>query len=207
MTARDEVLDRIKRAIGPPKTLSVQREYRMSGDHPPGAPELIELLTGRLLDYKATVIHCDDTEGAIAAAIIEVLSQRAVDQVVVPTGVPDGWLPANRRRVDHPPLTVHQLDEAQGVLTGSVVTIAETGTIVLNGSPLCGRRAITLVPDLHICVVHASQVVHSVPEGIARLDPLKPLTFISGPSATVDIELQRVEGVHGPRQLVAVIAS
>jgi L-lactate dehydrogenase complex protein LldG len=206
VTAREEVLARIRRAIGQSQTLGVERQYRTGGDHPAGAPELIELLTGRLVDYKATVIHCSDTDQAIAAAIAEVLSQRAINQLVVPTGVPDTWLPADNRRVDNPPLTVQQLDNAQGVLTGSVVTIAETGTIVLDGSPVCGRRAITLVPDLHICVVRAHQVVHSVPEGIARLDPLKPLTFISGPSATVDIELQRVEGVHGPRQLVAVIA-
>ncbi len=206
MTPRDEVLSRVRHAIGESKALSVERRYRTGGDHPPGSPELIELLTGRLVDYKAAVIHCGDTDQAIAAAIADVLSQRGVDQVIVPTGVPDSWLAADRRRVDDPPLTVHQLDEAHGVLTGSIVTIAETGTIVLDGSPLCGRRVITLVPDLHICVVRADQVVHSVPEGITRLDPLRPITFISGPSATVDIELQRVEGVHGPRQLVAVIA-
>jgi L-lactate dehydrogenase complex protein LldG len=206
MTGREEVLARVRRAIGESRTLGVERHYRTGGEHPAGAPELVELLTGRLVDYKATVIRCDDADEAIGAAIAEVLGQRAVDQVVVPEGVPDSWLPAERRRVDSPPLTVQQLDEAHGVLTGSAVTIAETGTIVLDGSPVCGRRAITLVPDLHICVVRANQVVESVPEGIARLDPLKPLTFISGPSATSDIELQRVEGVHGPRQLIAVLA-
>jgi L-lactate dehydrogenase complex protein LldG len=207
VTSREEVLARIRRAIGESKALSVQREYRTSGHHPPGAPELIELLTGRLLDYKATVRHCDDADEAIGAAIADVLGERGVDQIVVPTGIPDAWLPADKRRVDNPPLTVHELDQAEGVLTGSAVTIAETGTMVLDGSAVCGRRAITLVPDLHVCVVRVNQVVHSVPEGIARLDPLRPLTFISGPSATSDIELQRVEGVHGPRQLVAVIAS
>jgi L-lactate dehydrogenase complex protein LldG len=207
MTAREEVLARIRRAIGESRTLGVERHYRTAGEHPAGAPELVELLTGRLVDYKATVMRCDDADAAIAAAIVEVLNQRDVDHVVVPAGLPDTWLPADRRRADSPLLTVQQLDEAQGVLTGSAVTIAETGTIVLDGSPVCGRRAITLVPDLHICVVRADQIVESVPEGIARLDPLKPLTFISGPSATSDIELQRVEGVHGPRQLIAVIAS
>jgi len=207
VTARDEVLARIRRANGESKTLPIERNYRTSGSHPPGAPELIDLLVDRLVAYKATVMRCDVGDEAIAAAIAEVFIQRSIDQVVVPAGVPDAWLPADRRRVDDPPLTLHQLDECQGVLTGSVVAIAETGTMVLDGSALCGRRAITLVPDVHICVVRADQVVHSVPEGIARLDALKPLTFISGPSATVDIELQRVEGVHGPRQLIAVVAA
>ena len=136
-----------------------------------------------------------------------VLRERSIERLVVPPGGLRAWLPDDRALLDEPPLTTAELDAVSGVLTGCTVAIAETGTIVLDASACCGRRAITLVPDLHVCVVRAEQVVHSVPEGVARLDPTAPLTFISGPSATSDIELNRVEGVHGPRQLVVLVAT
>jgi L-lactate dehydrogenase complex protein LldG len=207
MTARDEVLRRIRRAIGESRTLPIERAYRIRGDLEPGSPALIDLLIDRLLDYKASVVRCIDSDAAIASAVSDVLRERSIERLVTPATGLGRWLPDDRAQPDTPSLTVAQLDAARGVLTGCAVAIAETGTIVLDASPPCGRRAITLVPDLHVCVVRAEQVVHSVPEGIAKIDPSAPLTFISGPSATSDIELNRVEGVHGPRQLIVVVAT
>ena len=107
---------------------------------------------------------------------------------------------------DDPPLGPRDLDALDGVLTGCAAAIAQTGTIVLDGAGESGRRAITLVPDLHVCVVRADQVVADVPDALAVLDPRRPLTFVSGPSATADIELNRVRGVHGPRTLDVILA-
>jgi L-lactate dehydrogenase complex protein LldG len=206
MTARDEVLGRVRRAIGESRRLPIERTYRTRGDLEPGSSALIELLIDRLLDYKAAVVQCADSDDAIAGAVSGVVRERSINRLVVPSGGLRSWLPDNQALLDEPRLTVAQLDAASGVLTGSAVAIAETGTIVLDASAQCGRRAITLVPDLHVCVVRGEQIVHSVPEGVARVDPTVPLTFISGPSATSDIELNRVEGVHGPRQLIVVVA-
>lgn len=208
MNARTDILNRIRQATGPSHDLAVARRYRRTGDHPPGGAELVALFGDRVRDYRAEVVWCDANDAAIAAAVSGVLAARHVERLVVPPGLPEAWLPVSQRMVDgDPPLTYQQLDQAAGVLTGSTVAMAETGTIVLDGSPLCGRRAITLIPDLHLVVVRGGDIVASVPEGLARLAPRRPLTFISGPSATSDIELERVEGVHGPRQLVAIVAS
>jgi L-lactate dehydrogenase complex protein LldG len=137
-----------------------------------------------------------------------VLADRGLRRVLAPAGVPEAWLGgADVTRDAEPPLPVEVLDGVDAVVTGCAVAIAETGTIVLDAGPDQGRRALTLVPDVHVVVVHAAQVVQTVPEAIARLDPRRPLTMISGPSATSDIELSRVEGVHGPRTLVVVLAS
>ncbi len=149
--------------------------------------------------------RCPDDDASIGTAVRSFLFARDVHSVVVPRGLP-AWVDHDGEVVDRPDLTPTELDGIDAVVTGCAVAIAETGTIVLDGSALCGRRAISLVPDLHVCVVHAEQVVGSVPEAIARLDPTRPLTFISGPSATSDIELNRVEGVHGPRTLHVILA-
>lgn len=218
MSARDDVLARIRQALGPGggDPVEVPRDYRPHGDRPPGDPTLVELLAERLEDYRAQVWRATDDEvgATIAQALVDGLARGTgspddgeAPRIVVPTGVPASWLAAAAadRVVDDSDLDVAALDDCAGVVTGAAVAIAETGTIVLDASDDQGRRAITLVPDLHVCVVRSDQVVASVPEAIARLDPTRPLTWISGPSATSDIELDRVEGVHGPRTLEVVI--
>jgi L-lactate dehydrogenase complex protein LldG len=203
------MLGRIRSALaGQPepadRSTGVPRAYRARGDHDPGSPALLELLTDRLVDYKATVLTCPaaDLPTVVAAA----LAERGLRRVVAPAGVPSAWFGDAEALRDDPPLPVEALDAAHAVVTGSAVAVAETGTIVLDGDTDQGRRALTLVPDVHVVVVRAPQVVQTVPEAIARLDPLRPLTMISGPSATSDIELNRVEGVHGPRTLVVILA-
>jgi L-lactate dehydrogenase complex protein LldG len=167
----------------------------------------VDLLVDRLLDYRATVHRCAPAE--LSTVLGAALAGTA--WVAVPPGVPAGWLsgyPGEIRRDGDPrPLAVADLDEpGVCVLTGCAVAIAETGTLVLDAGPDQGRRLLTLVPDHHVCVVHSGQIVATVPEGLARLaDPTRPLTFISGPSATSDIELDRVEGVHGPRRLEVIV--
>ena len=211
-SAREEVLRRVRDAIGMPTddvsaAEPIVREYRTSGEHPAGSPELVDLLVDRLEDYKATVFRCEDDDESIGAAVDGALRGAGVESTVVPTGLASVWSSqAPGVVVDTSELTAAQLDKIHAVITGSAVAIAETGTIVLDSGPTCGRRIISLVPDIHVCVVHVADVVHSVPEGIALLDPVRPITFISGPSATSDIELSRVEGVHGPRTLIVVIA-
>jgi L-lactate dehydrogenase complex protein LldG len=209
MTARDEVLGRIRRALGPdrPAPPEVRRDYRLTDGRPPGDPALLDLLTDRLEDYKATVLRCPPAEvaAAVTGALRTALGEHAPGDVVVAPGVPESWRPDGASEDDGRPAVA--LAGYAATVTGISVAIAETGTLVLDGSPLCGRRALSLLPDCLVCVVEAGQVVGGVPEGLARLDPLAPLTMISGPSATSDIELQRVEGVHGPRTLVVVLVA
>jgi len=197
--ARDAVLARITGALADrPIAPEVPRAYRLGGDLEPGHPELVELLVDRLVDYRATVIRAGDD---VVAAIEQVLPEAPVRHA---PGLPEDWLPAGSEP-DSPAVDPRDLDSVGAVVTGSVVAVAETGSIVLDHSPLCGRRALTLVPDMHVCVVRHRDVVATVPEALRRVDPTGPLTFISGPSATSDIELTRVEGVHGPRTLVVVL--
>ena len=208
MTPREEVLSRIRAAIAASKPDSVTEvvpqsvpAYRTSGD--PDRSRLLDLLEERLIDYRATVRRA--AAAGLAAAVGTALTQRGARRVVVPSGLDLPALPPGVEAVPDDGLAPQDLDALDGVITGAAVAIAETGTIVLNGSPDQGRRAITLVPDYHLCIVRADQVVELVPEAVDRLDARQPLTWISGPSATSDIELSRVEGVHGPRTLEVIL--
>jgi L-lactate dehydrogenase complex protein LldG len=195
MSARDDVLARVRQALGPTREAAdVSRSYRVGGELDRAA--VLDLFVDRLVDYKAAVRRTE--EAGLDSAIAGALAARGADNLVVPTDL------ARWGTVDDG-FSAHELDRFDGVLTGATVAVAETGTIVLDGSPDQGRRAITLVPDYHLCVVRANQVVQTVPEAVARLDATRPLTWISGPSATSDIELQRVEGVHGPRTLEVIL--
>ena len=204
--AREVVLARVRRALATPQSplADVPREYRTSGDHPPGHHLLLDRFEQRLLDYRAAVHRC--SPDSVGDAVALALREAGAVHVAVPTGLPPPWQqPWSAKAVLDNGLSVTELDGLDGAVTGCAIAIAETGTIVLDAGPTCGRRALTLVPDLHICIVLGDQVVASVPEGVARLDPQRPLTFVSGPSATSDIELSRVEGVHGPRRLHVMI--
>jgi L-lactate dehydrogenase complex protein LldG len=207
VNAREEVLGRIRTALGEtrPTGTEVVRDYRRA--HPVTGPAVLDLLVDRVEDYRATVLRCgaDEVGRTVVAALDQGLGAGWVaGDVVVAPGLPESWRPAGADVDDDRP-AVRLADRAASV-TGAAVAIAETGTLVLDGSPVCGRRALSLLPDCLVCVVTADQVVGGVPEGLARLDPLRPLTMVSGPSATSDIELQRVEGVHGPRTLLVVLA-
>ncbi len=211
--ARDEVLARIRTALGSsapdssapdseaPLADPVPRGYRTSGDL--GTGQLLDLLAERLGDYGCTVRRT--APGQLMTAVGEALGQRGARRIVAPPGLDLTGLPAGTEIVADDALSPAALDAVDGVITGAAVAIAETGTIVLDGSPDQGRRALSLVPDYHLCVVRAEQVVGLVPEALARLDPGHPLTWISGPSATSDIELDRVQGVHGPRTLEVIL--
>jgi L-lactate dehydrogenase complex protein LldG len=198
MTIRDEMLARIRQSLADrPQPAPPPRDYLRTLD----GVDVVALFAERAADYRATVarVPSADLPRAIGAAL--------TGRIVLPPGLPAEWLAQAdiEPRYDDPPLSVHQLDEADGVLSGCTVAIALTGTIVLSAGPGQGRRALTLLPDYHLCVVRAEQIVGTVSEALARLDPGTPQTWISGPSATSDIELNRVEGVHGPRTLNILI--
>lgn len=189
MSARDEILARTRLGLTAPQVPA----------DPPGVTyadpaAMLERFVERLVDYKADVTRC--TPDGLPAAVAEALSGAAT--VVVPADLPAGWLPE---------LVTADVREADAVVTGCAVAIAETGTIVLDTGTAQGPRELSLIPDRHVCVVRADQVVPDVPDAVSRLVPTRPLTWISGPSATSDIELNRVEGVHGPRHLHVILVS
>jgi L-lactate dehydrogenase complex protein LldG len=210
VSARDEVLARVRAAVAGAAPDPVARGYRTADDPPDLAGEaLLERLVERLVDYRALVRR--STTAMVAATVVAALTERGAGRVAVPEGILPAGLdhlePGIELVGDDPPLTPAQLERLDGVLTGCAVAIAETGTIVLDGGAGQGRRVLSLVPDYHLVVVTAAQVVPGVPHALARLDPTSPQTWISGPSATSDIELDRVEGVHGPRTLEVIVCS
>jgi L-lactate dehydrogenase complex protein LldG len=204
MSAREEILGRVRQALRswPSADGRVPRDYlRRHAD-----ADLVGLFAERVADYRATVSRVP--ADAIPAAVAAALTTRGLAEVVAAPGLPAAWLPPAAGvtwLADEPPLTVAALDACDGAVTTAALGIALTGTIVLDAGVGQGRRVLTLVPDVHICVLMADQIVADVPDAVAALDPARPLTFISGPSATSDIELNRIEGVHGPRTLHVII--
>jgi L-lactate dehydrogenase complex protein LldG len=230
--AREEILARIRAAAGPAATsaevdaayAALPRGYRRAHHDPAGAG-IVTLFAERAGDYRAVVerVPADGLPAAVARAVAAIPrvppsvpdagTPGATDiprSVLVPDGLPAEWLaelpPGTELVRDDPPLSPRDLDRVSGVITGCATAIAETGTVILDHGPGQGRRALTLVPDFHLVVVQAGQVEADIAGALARLDPARPHTLISGPSATSDIELIRVEGVHGPRNLHILIA-
>jgi L-lactate utilization protein LutC len=194
VTARDEILARVRSALAgvdPPAASAPPPSL------PRGDLDLVALFAERVADYRAVVERCpaDEVEARVRSAL------PAGARIVVPAGL---GLDLPGAVVDDG-LSAAELDALDGVVTRATVGIAETGTIVLDHGPGQGRRALTLVPDLHVCLVDAAQVVADVPDAVAVLDPARPQTWVSGPRATSDIELDRVEGVHGPRRLHVIV--
>jgi L-lactate dehydrogenase complex protein LldG len=207
VSARDEVLGRIRVALGSDRAAtgpggSVTAGYRTHGPTDPA--HLLDLLAERLTDYRATVRRAGPDE--VLPTVIAALAERGARRVVRPPGLDlPGWPATVELVTDDGQLSARDLDAFDGVITTAAAAIAETGTIILDGSAGQGRRALSLIPDYHLCLVRADQVVALVPEAVTRLHPDRPLTWISGPSATSDIELDRVEGVHGPRTLEVIL--
>jgi L-lactate dehydrogenase complex protein LldG len=210
--ARNTVLANIRRALRDvppaekPEDVAVARAYRAAGTVPSG--ELVERFAERVAEYKALVQRIP--EAGLPDAIGAALSRRGARRVVAPADLPETWFgPEVELLRDRGQLSHRELDESDGVVSACAVGIAQTGTIVLDHGPRQGRRALTLLPDYHLCLIWSSQIVGGVPEAIRALEQTaregRPLTFISGPSATSDIELNRVEGVHGPRTLEVLI--
>ena len=215
-SAREEILRRVRRATHDvpkderPEDVPVERGYRKQYDAPRN--EIVERFAERVAEYEATVHRVNECD--LPREVAEALERRGVRKLVVPVRLPEGWVPEGvetLRDAARSPLSNEELDRSDGVLTGCSLGIAQTGTIVLDAGEGQGRRALTLLPDYHLCVVREDQVVGLVPEAFAKLedtvtDEGRAITFISGPSATSDIELNRVEGVHGPRTLEVLIA-
>ncbi|NWJ69990.1 LUD domain-containing protein [Pseudonocardia sp. ICBG1122] len=215
MSAREAILGKARRALADVPDVEPVLDVEVVRPVPDRSlppAQVVDLFDERVADYRAVVERADP--GTAAARVAGALAGRTPLvgsgplRILVPPGFPAGLVPDDVEVVpDGPDVAVSELDRCDGVLSTAAIGIAETGTIILDHGPGQGRRAATLVPDLHVCVIRADQVVAGVPEAVAALDPARPHTWISGPSATSDIELDRVEGVHGPRTLHVVIVS
>lgn len=209
LSAREEILQRIRTRLGQQNAdaatehQAIRREYAREGTL--GYEDKLHLFIDRLEDYDAQVVRT--TTQGIPAAIAHLLASKEQHQLLAPSGIPSAWLPAGATVIADENLNYSAMDKVHAVLTGCTVGIARTGTIILQHDAPEGRRALTLIPDFHLCVIYGSQIVETVAEGIARISRKQeqPVTFISGPSATSDIEMTRIRGVHGPRYLGIVI--
>lgn len=209
---REAVLGQIRDALKDvpkperPEDVLVDRSYLTVSDAP--RADLIAQFIERVEEYRAKVKTT--SADALSRVIAESCAENGIESLVIPADLPDGWAPTELTLLREPGLSIDELERADGTLTACAVGIAQTGTVVLDAGPGQGRRVITLLPDHHLCVIFEDQIVGLVPEAIARLHdaasrPDRPITFISGPSATSDIELSRVEGVHGPRKLEVIV--
>jgi L-lactate dehydrogenase complex protein LldG len=200
-SAREDILARVRSAL---RDVPAGEPIEPPAYEPPAAPSgnAVARFAERVSDYRATVREAD----GLAETIAQVCAEHDARRLGVPKGLLEGWRPDGLELVEDDGLSAPELDALDGAITGCALAIAETGTIVLDGGERSGRRALTLVPDLHLCVVERSQVVATVSDAIRALDGRRgPFTFVSGPSATSDIELDRVEGVHGPRRLEVLL--
>ncbi len=208
--ARSSILERVRRSTGRSSServgeyASIRREYEISGTLD-GAQRL-ELFADKLRDYGCGVYNCAETE--IAGAIADILTSRGKQRLLIPPQLSARWLPEAFEFVRDDGLTTLAINAAEGVVTGCALAIASTGTIVLRHTSNEGRRALTLIPDYHLCLVFEQQVVETVPEAVRQISSFDrvPLTTVSGPSATSDIEMTRVKGVHGPRTLDVIVS-
>jgi L-lactate dehydrogenase complex protein LldG len=206
VTARELVLERVRRALAGAAASpapAVSRAYAVGSDEP--VETIVEAFVERVRDYRASVVRTDDARRAAE----EALAAEGARSVGVAVDLDAALRPTAVAVVEDESLPPERLEELDGALTTCAVACSATGTIGLDGGPGQGRRALTLLPDLHVCVVRAEQIVATVPELVRRLEPAasegRPIVLVSGPSATSDIELERVEGVHGPRRLVVIV--
>ena len=210
-SSREEILGRVRSAIGGASTeaavrtewCAISRKYKRGGVQQ--YEIVLELLESRLRDYDATVVRCE--RGDVARSVAGRLTERGKRRLIVPSGLLLEWLPSDFTFVIDDGIAATEFDSFDGVLTGSTLAIAETGTVVLQNVAGQGRRAVTLVPDYHLCLVRGEDVVETVPEAMDRLRVTSSFatTFVSGPSATADIEMTRIKGVHGPRYLDVIL--